>query len=136
MCENYKWSKYTILVTEDDPMNFKYLELLLTKKAGANIIWAKNGTESIQQIQQTPAIDIVLLDLLLPDIHGLDVLKTIKKHRPNVPVIIQTANTWNDENQVCKEAGADAFFTKPINIDSFLTQINDFLIQKELLLTN
>lgn len=124
MCKNYNWSNYTILVTEDDPLNFKYIELLLTKKTQTNIIWAKNGTESIQYAQKDMSINLVLLDLHLPDIEGLQVLQITKKHRPELPVFIQTANTWNDENRICIEAGADDFFTKPIHMDNLLAAMN------------
>ena len=124
MCKIYNWSNYTILVTEDDPLNFKYLELLLTKKTQTNIIWAKNGTDSIRFAQENMAINLVLLDLHLPDIEGLHVLQITKKHRPDLPIFIQTANTWNDENRICREAGADDFFTKPINMDKLLNAMN------------
>ena len=125
MCANYNWRNQTILITEDDPLNYRYLELILTKKTSVNLIWAKNGTDSIHIAKQNENIDLILLDLHLPDIDGIEVLKEVKKFKPSLPVFIQTANTWNDEDKICMQEGADHFFTKPINMDKLLLSIDN-----------
>jgi two-component system, cell cycle response regulator DivK len=123
----YDWNKYTILVAEDDPINFKYLQLLLEKRTNAQIVWAKTGVEAYEKIINFSAIDLVLLDLQLPELNGLDVLIQSKKVKPEMPVIMQTANTWNNEDDLCVEAGCDGFFAKPLNIDLLFEHIDNCL---------
>jgi CheY-like chemotaxis protein len=113
----YNWSKHTVLIAEDDPINFKYLSLLLEKRTGIGIIWAKDGIEAFEKIINHSAIDIVLLDLQLPELNGFDVLKQIKKALPSLPIIMQTANTLNNEDDMCYEAGCNGFFAKPLDVE-------------------
>lgn len=128
----YDWKKYTILVAEDDPINYKYIQLLLEKRTGVNVVWAKDGVEAYQKIINFSGIDLVLLDLQLPELNGLDVLIQSKQLKPEMPVIMQTANTWNNEDEQCKEAGCDGFFTKPLHIESLFEHIdNHFKVMEE-----
>lgn len=124
---DYSWKNYTVLVAEDDPLNYKYIELLLSRRTGINIIWAKDGRQAANTCQQNPTIDIVLLDLQLPEIDGLKTLGLIKKYYPYLPVIIQTANSWNNEEDTCYQAGSDGFFNKPLNIDNLLLRMDQCL---------
>ncbi len=118
--EKYNWTDHTVLIAEDDPMNFKYLSLVLEKKTGIQIVWAKDGLEAYQKIINLSIIDVVLLDLQLPELTGLDVLVQAKKIVPKLPVIMQTANSLNNEEAECYKAGCDAFFTKPLQIGELL----------------
>ncbi len=121
---NYNWENYTTLVAEDDPLNYKYVELLLSRRTGINIIWAKDGSEAVKICRENKNIDLVLLDLQLPKMDGLNSLKKIRSANAYLPVIIQTANTWNNEESECLEAGADGFFNKPLNIDELLVKMD------------
>ena len=121
----YIWNNYTTLVAEDDPLNFRYIELLLSRRTGIHIIWAKDGLEATEIISNNKHIDIVLLDLQLPVIDGIKTLKYIRSKNADLPVIIQTANAWNNEEEVCKEAGSNGFFNKPLNIDSLLSKMDE-----------
>jgi CheY-like chemotaxis protein len=124
---DYSWKNYTVLVAEDDALNFKYIELLLTRRTGINIVWAKDGLQASKQCEKNCTIDIVLLDLQLPEIDGLKTLHLIKRYNPYLPVIIQTANSWNNEEEICNEAGSDGFFNKPLNIDDLLLRMDQCL---------
>jgi CheY-like chemotaxis protein len=124
---DYTWSNFTTLIAEDDPLNYKYMELLLARRTGINIIWAKDGLEATQFIRNNSKIDIVLLDLQLPEIDGLKTLNIIKMDNPFIPVIIQTANSWNNEEELCCEAGSDGFFNKPLNMDRLLARMDECL---------
>lgn len=121
---SYNWTKHTVLIAEDDPINYKYLSLLLEKQTGIEIIWAKDGKEAYEKIINHSAIDIVLLDLQLPELNGLDVLKQVKKVLPHLPIIMQTANSWNNEDLVCFEAGCDGFYAKPLDIEKLFAHID------------
>jgi CheY-like chemotaxis protein len=121
---NYNWQNYTTLVAEDDPLNYRYIELLLSRRTGIQLLWAKNGLEAVNQCRENKAVDIVLLDLQLPELDGLKSLQRIKAQNISLPVIIQTANTWNNEEDECMESGADGFFNKPLNIDDLLVRMD------------
>ncbi len=121
---DYSWKNFTTLVAEDDPLNYRYIELLLSRRTGVNIIWAKDGREALNICRKQKDIDIVLLDLQLPELDGFKTLQMIKMHNPYLPVIIQTANSWNNEEENCSKAGCDGFFNKPLNIDELLLKMD------------
>ena len=121
---DYSWKNFTTLVAEDDPLNYRYIELLLSRRTGVNIIWAKDGREALNICRKQKDIDIVLLDLQLPELDGFKTLQMIKMHNPYLPVIIQTANSWNNEEENCLKAGCDGFFNKPLNIDELLLKMD------------
>lgn len=120
----YNWSKHTVLVAEDDPINFKFLSLLLEKRTGIKVVWAKDGREAYEKIINYSAIDVVLLDYQLPELNGLDVLIQVKRAFPEIPVIMQTANSWGNEEKLCKQAGCDGFFSKPFDIERLFEFMN------------
>ena len=124
---DYTWTNFTTLVAEDDPLNFRYIELLLSRRTGVKIIWAKSGMEALNFCLEEKDIDIVLLDLQLPELDGYNTLQLIKKHNPYLPVIIQTANSWNNEEEHCSKAGCDGFFNKPLNMDELLVKMDGCL---------
>ncbi len=117
---NYNFSNYTVLIAEDDPLSYRYLELILTKRTGINIVWAKDGIEAVDTCKKRADIDIVLMDLQLPLMDGQTAMQKIKEIKKSIPVVIQTANSWNEEDKKCKKAGCDGFFNKPLNIDNLL----------------
>lgn len=117
---NYTWNNFTTLVAEDDPLNFKYIQLLLSRRTGINTIWAKDGIAAVNECKENKNIDVILLDLQLPGLDGIKTLKAIREFNSSIPIIIQTANTWNNEEDTCYKAGCDGFFTKPLNIDKLL----------------
>ena len=121
---DYYWKNYTVLVAEDDPLNYRYIELLLVRRTGVSIIWAKDGSQALNQCRENKDIDIVLLDLQLPELDGYKTLELVKMHNPYLPVIIQTANSWNNEEEKCRNAGCDAFFNKPLNMDELLKEMD------------
>src|SRR4030042_5431858 len=104
-CMDYNWKDRTVLVAEDDEMSFRYIELVLSRRTNISIIWAINGQQAVEYCQLNSHIDLVLTDLQLPIYHGLEVIKRIKKIKPNLPIIVQTANAMNDEYHKCMEAG-------------------------------
>lgn len=120
----YNWQNYTVLVTEDDEISFRYIELVLSRKTNINIIWAINGKQAVEYCEIYDHIDIVLMDLNLPEMDGYEATKQIKSFKPGLPVIIQTANTFNDEDEKCRDAGCDGFVTKPIDLAILFNIIN------------
>ena len=123
---NQKFIGKTILITEDDTSNIKYFNELL-EDSMANILIAKTGTEAITFVKENKNIDIVLMDIQLPDMTGYETTKRIKEIRKDLPVIAQTANAMHDDKQKALNAGCDAYISKPINSEMLYSLINKLL---------
>ena len=122
---SFNWNNRTILIAEDDEMNFRYLELVFSRFTNANIIWAINGKTAIDYCRIYEHIDLVIMDLQLPVIDGLEAIRQIKGFRPALPIIAHTANTYNDEINRCFEAGCEDYITKPVSIQDLLNRIEN-----------
>ncbi len=116
--------KPLILVAEDDSSNFRYIDVLLRRSY--QILWAKNGEEAVNMALENEPV-LVLLDVKLPKMTGLEALVEIKKAKPNLPVIMQTAFAFDTDKEKAKNAGADGYLTKPISPQSLLNTIESFL---------
>ena len=106
--------KYTILVAEDEEYNFTLLKYILLKE-GIDVLWARNWREAVDIVERETKIDLVLMDIKMPIMNGLDATIEIKKQRRELPVIAVTAYAQNDDREICLKAGCDDFITKPIN---------------------
>jgi CheY-like chemotaxis protein len=118
-------SSRTILIAEDEKNNFMFLEEAL-RKTGLKIIWAMNGKEALEQVASNQGIDIILMDIKMPLMDGYTATREIKKIRPDVPVIAQTAYASSDEKARSLEAGCDAYLTKPIRPTYLIQTISQF----------
>ena len=116
----------TILVVEDDENSFEFLKVIL-EKSGANTLWSKNGEEAIEQCKQNPKIDLVLMDINMPIMNGYEATREIKKLRPNLPIIAQTAYAMAGDQEKSLEAGCDDYITKPIKQEVLITKIEELL---------
>lgn len=105
----------TILIAEDEPMQRKMLQILLTRKLGYKVISVVNGKEAVEHVQSSNVGDInaVLLDIGMPVMDGFDALKAIRKYRPDLPVLILTGS--DDTNLAVRaiKDGASDFIVKP-----------------------
>ena len=126
--KNYVWRGKVILIAEDEEVNYNLLETILLPTK-ARIIWAHNGLEAIKICKNTPEIDIVLMDIKMPDVNGFEATKRIKKNRKNLPIIAQTAYAMSVDEDNCLRAGCDDYIAKPLHIDDLLNKINNFLSQ-------
>lgn len=105
----------SILIAEDDPLQRRMLSTLLNKKLGYEVIIAVNGREAVDRVQASNVGDIsaVLLDISMPLMDGFEALKSIRKYRPDLPVIMLTGN--DDTGMAVKsiKEGASDFIVKP-----------------------
>jgi PAS domain S-box len=102
-----------ILIVEDDETSSELLKEIF-EETGAEIINAYNGLEALSEFQKRPKIDLVLLDIRLPDLNGLDLARQMKELRPEIPVIAQTAYASESDHNDCLLAGCDGYVSKPI----------------------
>ena len=127
--EEYEWSKYTALIVEDDVINFKVIKAML-RNTNINLIHADNGQKSIECVQSYPQIDIVLMDVHLPEMSGLEATGRIKKINNKLPIIAQTANAMSDDKDKCLEAGCIDYISKPIDMNDLFAKISLYLPSK------
>ncbi len=111
--ETLNWSDKTILIAEDDDMNYILLVEILAI-TGIKISRAITGREAIESCL-TNMPDLVLMDVKMPDLDGYQATKEIKKHYPKIPIIAQTAYAHAEDKRISKKAGCDAYISKPIN---------------------
>ncbi|NOY96778.1 MAG: response regulator, partial [Chlorobi bacterium] len=124
----------TILIVEDVKISFEFLKIVL-EKSGINIIWAKNGEEAIKLCKRNTNINLVLMDINMPVMNGYEATKEIKKFRPGLPVIAQTAYAIAGDREKSLEAGCDDYITKPIKKDKLLAIIEKHLTNKVVVLS-
>jgi CheY-like chemotaxis protein len=119
-------SRHTVLIVEDDEPSLNFLKILL-KNLKVNILWAKSGREAISCCKEHPQIDLILMDINLPDLDGYEATREIKKLRPELPVLAQTANAVHGDMEKALEAGCDDYISKPIKRDVLSVKLEKHL---------
>ena len=114
-----------ILVAEDDSTSFQYLEVLFSKY-NINLFHTTNGGDTIDFCENNK-LDIVLMDINMPGIDGLEATKIIKQMKPELPIIAQSAFAFSTEQNEAFDAGCDGFVTKPIAKEELFKQIKRFI---------
>jgi len=122
----YNWKNKVILVVEDVANNFLLVKKSL-KKTEVELIWAKNGLEAVDEFKQNPNIDLVLMDIRMPIMNGLEATKQIKEINPKMPIIAQTAYAMDGDRERSLHAGCDDYISKPINLKEFIELIAKFI---------
>ena len=118
----------TILIVEDEKINVIYLKELLKCLDGytLNLLIAENGEESVKLCRENK-IDLVLMDIKMPVMNGLEATKKIKSFKPVVPIIAQTAYCTTADKVLAMESGCDDYISKPINKDEFFSLLKKYL---------
>jgi CheY-like chemotaxis protein len=80
------------------------------------VIHTQSGLEAVSICNEVAQIDLVLMDIRLPDINGIEVTRKIKKIRPNLPIVAQTAHAMPEDKENCLKAGCDEYTSKPVNM--------------------
>ncbi len=124
--KSYEWSSKVILLAEDTDTSVMYYQAAL-RKTKAELIWAPDGLEALKIAQSDQQIDVILMDINMPNLNGIEATREIKKIRPELPIIIQTAYVLSDEKKRSIDAGCDEFLTKPVNISQLLTTLDQLL---------
>ncbi|HEY4786239.1 MAG TPA: response regulator, partial [Bacteroidales bacterium] len=116
----------SILIVEDDEANSLYLNEILS---GYDLVIfnAFNGEEALQLINDNPNVDLVLMDIRLPDTNGLILTRLIKVSRPQTVVVAQTAYASHEDVEECLRAGCNDYIAKPINERKLFDLIRHYL---------
>jgi two-component system sensor histidine kinase EvgS len=122
--------KLKILIAEDDNISFIYLSTLLSK-LGHEIIHAENGKRAIEICKAQNDIDIILMDIKMPEIDGLEATMEIRKFNTKVYIIAQSAYVFEDDFINSKKVGCNEFLTKPIDKNEVIDMIDNFIKNKK-----
>ena len=124
----------TILVVDDDVRNVFALTSALEQK-GALVEIARNGLEAIDKLQHDETIDLVLMDIMMPEMDGFTAMQEIRKEArfAKLPIIAVTAKAMKDDQDRCLRAGANDYLAKPIDLDRLFSLIRVWLPKVELL---
>jgi len=114
-----------ILIAEDVESNFLYLKAVLSK-LNATIFWAKNGIEAVE-ICENDSIDLVFMDLQMPEMNGYEATEILKKKFPNLPIVAQTAFAMSDDREKALDSGCDDYLAKPIKSKDLLSVVEKFI---------
>jgi len=122
---SYDWKNKTILVADDIDSNYVYIKAAV-KNTNVEVLWAKNGIEAVDLVKKNSSIDLVLMDIVMPDMDGFEATKQIKTFNSNIPVVCQTAYSSNENYKAALDCGFDSFMAKPIKVDGMLQIIDKF----------
>jgi len=119
-------SNKLILVAEDEMMNYLLLKLFLEKN-NYKFLWAKNGEEAIEQCHSNNNIGLVIMDIKMPVLDGLEATRQIKEFRPELTIIAHTAFAMDFDCEEAMEAGCDDYIAKPAKQDVLLSLIRKYI---------
>jgi CheY-like chemotaxis protein len=118
----------TVLVVDDDPRNIFALSSVLERR-GMKVLTATTGKEALALIEGTPHLAIVLMDIMMPEMDGYQVMGVIREkpafHR--LPIIALTAKAMKGDREKCLEAGASDYLAKPVNTDQLISALRIWL---------
>ncbi len=123
---SYSWNNKHILIVEDDESSAVLLREIL-KRTGADLAFSETGEDAVQHIIDHPEVDMVLMDIHLPDKDGVTATLEIREIRKNIIVIAQSAYLLSAEQQQASLTKFDDFITKPLNQFLLLSKIDKYL---------
>lgn len=113
-----------ILVAEDEDNNYELVKVILSKRY--RLLRAHNGIEAVT-ICEDEQPDLVLMDIRMPDMNGLDATRIIKEVNSNIPIIALSAYAFDENIKEAKEAGCDDFMAKPFRVEDLIDMIQKYL---------
>lgn len=121
------WSEKNILIAEDEEINAIYLTEVLSV-TNANLLHAKNGREAVELVKkQGSTIDLVLMDIKMPELNGYEATKIIKQIYPALPIIAQTAYAMAGDRDIALSEGCDDYISKPVKKDKLIALLKNFI---------
>lgn len=118
--------KPLILIAEDVESNYLYLSAVLSK-LDVQLKWVKNGLEAVNFVKSNPEIDMILMDLQMPEMNGYDATREIKEMYKDIPIVAQTAFAMSDDRAKALKAGCDDYLSKPIRSKDLIESVKKYL---------
>lgn len=121
----------TILIADDDVRNIFSLTKSL-EQHGVHVLSATDGKEALRILEQNPGVDLVLMDMMMPEMDGYESTRRIRRQPAtrNLPVIAVTAKTMTGDREKCIKAGASDYISKPVDVDQLLSLLRVWLYEK------
>ncbi|HXS76374.1 MAG TPA: response regulator, partial [Terracidiphilus sp.] len=118
-----------VLIVDDDIRNIFAMAGAL-EQHGMSIVHAENGKDGIELLEVNPDVDIVLMDIMMPELDGYDTMRIIRglEEFKNLPIIAVTAKAMKGDREKCVEAGASDYISKPVNIEQLLSLLRVWLV--------
>jgi CheY-like chemotaxis protein len=123
---NVNWKDKVFLVVDDEEIN-KVLITECLEKTQATLLYAKNGKEAVYMFSTTPKLDIILMDIKMPEMDGYKATEIIKIQNKDIPIIANTAYAMIYERENCLQNGFDDYIAKPFSVSDLITVINKHL---------
>jgi CheY-like chemotaxis protein len=120
-----------VLIVDDDPRNIAAMKGALLKQK-MDLLVAENGKEAIQQLNQAQDIELVLMDMMMPEMDGYEAMQMIRRERKfrDLPIIAVTAKAMKEDRRKCLEAGASDYISKPVDKNQLLSLLRVWLYRR------
>src|SRR5439155_27017171 len=117
-----------VLIVDDDVRNVFALTSVL-ERHGMAVLFAENGRDGVAMLKQHPDVDLVLMDIMMPEMDGYETMTAIRKipRFGKLPIIPLTAKAMKGDREKSVAAGASDYITKPVNIDQLLSLMRVWL---------
>jgi len=119
-------NKKLILIVEDDPTS-SLLYTNFLESRGFNVLTVADGKTAIDAVIANPDIQVILMDIRLPELDGISSMKEIKKIRKDIPIIAQTAYAMVEDKARLLKVGFDSYLSKPVKPDTLYDLLLSFL---------
>jgi CheY-like chemotaxis protein len=119
-----------VLLIDDDIRNIFALTSVLEQQ-GMIVMNAENGLDGIEMLKNNPEIDIILMDMMMPELDGYDTIRIVRgvERFKEVPIIGVSAKAMKGDREKCIEAGASDYISKPVNVDQLLSVMLAWLVK-------
>ncbi|GLX69822.1 ATP-binding protein [Paenibacillus glycanilyticus] len=126
--EDAVWIGKKILIVDDDMRNIYATTIALESKQ-VEVLFAENGLQCLKVVKEHPDVDLVLMDIMLPEMDGYETMRTIRQMPGfgSLPIIALTAKAMKDDKDKCLEAGASDYMSKPVKLEQLFARIHSWL---------
>lgn len=121
---------YRILVAEDDEVNFMLLQDALMHRVEGykfDVLQARNGLEAVEKVKESADLSLVLMDIKMPLMDGIEATRRIRELRPDLPIVAQSAYALTTERDAALAAGCDRYLFKPLDLTELLRVVRELL---------
>lgn len=128
---SFETNPHRILIVEDNQVNQKVVTAVLRKR-GFNIELANDGMEALSKLERSDDYDLVLMDVQMPVLDGLEATRIIRKNPrwSALPIVAMTAHAMNGDKERCLNAGMNGYISKPVHPAHLLNVVDEYLVQK------